>query len=133
MHILAIDDEPDILFIVKAAVEESGDHTVVVSGAAEEALELAAIERPDGILMDVSMPTMDGYTALRRLRSDHRTSSIPVIFLTARAREEDIAGGIALGAAGYITKPFNPCLLTQRLCELIEAAPNGTPPDSPLG
>ena len=122
MHILAIDDEPDILFIVKAAVEESGDHTVVVSGAAEEALELAASERPDGILMDVSMPTMDGYAALRRLRSDHRTSNIPVIFLTARAREEDIAGGIALGAAGYITKPFDPTSVETQILDILHGS-----------
>lgn len=122
MRILAVDDEPDILFIIRAALEEGGEHTVLRAETAEEGVALAIAERPDGILMDVSMPVMDGHAALRRLRADPRTRHIPVIFLSARVGEDDIAEGIALGAAGYITKPFNPCLLPQHVRELIDAA-----------
>jgi two-component system, OmpR family, response regulator len=134
MRILVVDDEPDILLIVRVALEESGEHTVLQAETAEDALEIAQTGAIDGILMDVTMPFMDGHEALKRLKAMETTRAIPVVFLTAMTRERDIAAGLALGAAGYITKPFNPCLLADHIQDLLSgalAAPAGQHAASP--
>ena len=69
-------------------------------------------ERPDVILLDAMMPRMDGYETCRRLKADPATRHIPVIFLTAKAQETEIRKGLALGAVGYLVKPFDPIQLT---------------------
>ncbi len=122
MRILAVDDEPDILLIVRVALEGSGEHTVFQAETAEEGLRIAQSEPLDAILMDVTMPFMDGREALRRLKAMEATRDIPVVFLSAMTLERDIAESLALGAAGYITKPFNPILLLAKLQELLAAA-----------
>jgi phosphoserine phosphatase RsbU/P len=85
------------------------------SGA--KALEHAgAADKPDLILLDVTMPDMDGYEVCTRLKADPETASIPVVFLTARTEAEDEAKGFELGAVDYIHKPFNPTVVRARAC-----------------
>lgn len=87
-----------------------------VSSAAtgRQALEAVKRSKPDAILMDVSMPEMDGYAATRALRGDADTKDIPIVLVTAKDQKADRAWGQILGAKGYVTKPFTDAeLLTQ--------------------
>jgi CheY-like chemotaxis protein len=117
--VLVADDDEDILALVKAVLERSG-HEVMTAGDGVEALALVRDRRPDLAVLDVSMPELDGLEVLRRLREDEATSELPVVLLSARAQEADVARGFAAGASAYIRKPFSPNELSERVGELIE-------------
>jgi CheY-like chemotaxis protein len=106
LRVMVVDDEPDIREIIAVSLER--DPLFVLRGCATggEALATAVEWRPDLTLLDVMMPEMDGLTVLARLRADKRTAPIPVVFVTARARERERF--TAIGAAGVIAKPFDP-------------------------
>jgi putative two-component system response regulator len=91
------------------------DYKLSVAMNGETALAIARKTRPDLILLDVSMPGMDGYEVCRRLAADVETRGIPVILQTSRTDAEDEARGLALGAVDYIIKPFHPELLRARV------------------
>lgn len=87
----------------------------ITAADGREAVEKAISNAPDLILCDVMMPQLDGYGVIKILRSNPRTASIPVIFLTARSAQEDLRKGMSLGAADYITKPFDNAELLQAI------------------
>ncbi|TFW19364.1 diguanylate cyclase [Duganella callida] len=91
------------------------EHTVLLAKNGEQALERAARHLPDLILLDVIMPDMDGYEVLRRLRADAQTAHITVIFISGLGRPEDEANGLKMGAADYISKPFNETVVMARV------------------
>jgi len=104
--ILIVDDEPEVLLIMEVILSGEG-YKVIKANNGKECLEIAQRESPDLILLDVYMPVMDGFKALKRLRANKRTQNIPVIFLTAVAKEaKQIEKGLLLGAEEYITKPI---------------------------
>jgi diguanylate cyclase (GGDEF)-like protein len=105
-RILVVDDDPDILEFVRLNLELDGFDVDTADGGAV-ALEAAAANPPDLMLLDIMMPEIDGLTVLRRMRSDPPTASVPVIILTARSLAEDRVKGLDLGADDYITKPFD--------------------------
>jgi DNA-binding response OmpR family regulator len=105
-RILVVDDDPDILEFVRMNLELDGFVVETANGGAA-ALEAAAANPPDLMLLDIMMPEIDGLTVLRRMRSDPPTASVPVIILTARSLAEDRVRGLDLGADDYITKPFD--------------------------
>ena len=88
-------------------------------------LEKARNEEPDVILLDVMMPGLDGWQVAEALLDDRRTSSIPIVFLTARAEVRDRARGLDLGGIDYVTKPFNPIELAPQVRELIQRVDRG--------
>jgi putative two-component system response regulator len=96
------------------------DYKLSVAMNGETALAIARKTRPDLILLDVSMPGMDGYEVCRRLAADEETRGIPVILQTSRTDAEDEARGLALGAVDYIIKPFHPELLRARVRNHLE-------------
>jgi CheY-like chemotaxis protein len=105
-RILAVDDEPDILMVVRTALSSEGfDVRTASSGA--ECLESAQAEPPDLILLDVMMPEMDGFEVVRRLKADPKTATIPVIMLTALSEKQMIKQAILGGVDYYIVKPFD--------------------------
>jgi DNA-binding response OmpR family regulator len=112
--ILVADDEPDVLELVGYRLSRSG-FTVVEACDGEEALARALDQVPDLAVLDVMMPKLDGYELTRRLRSADATQRMPVILLTARAQESDIATGFEAGADDYLRKPFNPDELVARV------------------
>jgi DNA-binding response OmpR family regulator len=112
--ILVADDDPDILTLVTVRLERAG-YAVVTARDGEEAVQVALDRRPDLAVLDVMMPRADGYEATRRLRGHSETSRMPIILLTARVQEEDIARGIEAGADDYVTKPFSPQELGARV------------------
>jgi PleD family two-component response regulator len=111
--ILAVDDTEANLDILVELL--SDDYEVAVAIDGERALLAAEEECPDLILLDIMMPGMDGYEVCRVLKSNERTSNIPIIFLTALTKDEDEERGLLLGAVDYITKPFNPALVMARV------------------
>ena len=112
--VLVADDDPDILSLVKLRLERSG-YDVVSAGDGEQALETAKARTPDLALLDVMMPKLDGYEVTARLRQETATRHLPVILLTARVQESDIARGIEAGADDYVKKPFSTHELRDRV------------------
>jgi two-component system, OmpR family, alkaline phosphatase synthesis response regulator PhoP len=119
-HILAVDDDDRIRRLVQFNLQRAGYR---VSAAADglEALEQIGQERPDLVLLDITMPRLDGIELLRRLRADPDTVALPVILLTAKAQDEDILEGKRSGADYYLTKPFSPVELLSVVREALGA------------
>jgi DNA-binding response OmpR family regulator len=114
--LLVADDDPDILSLVTLRLERSG-YDVVSAGDGEQALASALARTPDLALLDVMMPKLDGYEVTERLRGEEATRYVPIILLTARVQEADIARGIEAGADDYVEKPFS----TQDLSKRVQA------------
>jgi DNA-binding response OmpR family regulator len=112
--ILVADDEPDVLQLVLYRLRYSG-YGAVGAQDGEEALQLVRDRSPDLVVLDVMMPKLDGYELTRRLRAQEQTRGIPIILLTARAQESDVASGFDAGADDYLRKPFNPDELVARV------------------
>ncbi len=104
--ILIVDDEPENIELLDRRLSRRG-FTVVGATSAEEGLKLARSERPALILMDIKMPNLDGFDAMRLLQADPLTAGIPVIALTAHAMQEDRDRAINAGAKDYETKPVD--------------------------
>jgi CheY-like chemotaxis protein len=119
--VLMIDDEPDIRQIGRMSLKGVGKWQVVLASTGVEGVEAAVRERPDLILLDVMMPGQDGAKTLEQLRGNDATRHIPVIFMTARAREQDVQQYLAHGAIGVITKPFDPMTLPQNIRKMVDA------------
>ena len=105
--ILVVEDEGDIRELLVVTLRFYG-HEVYTGCDGEEALPLTRQTHPELILMDVRMPNLDGYAACRQIRSDPSTSHTPVVFITARGQDAEVAAGYETGAEGYILKPFSP-------------------------
>jgi DNA-binding response OmpR family regulator len=112
--VLVADDDPDILSLVTLRLERSGCD-VVSAGDGEQALATALARTPDLALLDVMMPKLDGYEVTERLRGEESTRYLPIILLTARVQEADIARGIEAGADDYVEKPFSTQDLSRRV------------------
>ena len=119
MKVLIVDDEPDIRRIAKLGLSRVGGMEVVEAANGAEALVRAKEEKPDAVLLDVMMPGLDGPSTLARLREDPATSGIPVVFLTAKAIAAELERLKGLGAAGVLTKPFDPMTLARELRALL--------------
>ncbi len=118
--VLMIDDEPDIRQVGRLALKAVGKWEVALAASGSEGVELAAREKPDVILLDVMMPGMDGLTTFARLRAQDATARTPVIFMTAKVQNHEIAQYLALGALGVITKPFDPMLLPREIQRIFD-------------
>jgi len=117
--VLVIDDNPEIRQAI-AGIFPSGC-TVYESSNGEEGVQKAFDELPSLIISDISMPGMDGFEVCRILKTDERTSHIPVMLLTAKTSDASKITGLSTGADDYVTKPFNPLLLLIRARNLIES------------
>ena len=104
-HILVIEDAPDNRNVAELILRDAG-HTVVSVGDAASGIIAALISHPDVILMDLSLPKLDGWEATRRLKSNPATRDIPVIAFTAHALPTDIERAQAAGCSSVIAKPF---------------------------
>jgi CheY-like chemotaxis protein len=110
-RILVVDDEDDIREVATVSLEGVGSHEVLTACCGRDAVEIAAAERPDAILLDVMMPDLDGPSTLALLQQTAETRDIPVIFLTAKAQDTDIRALEQLGVAAVLVKPFDPMTL----------------------
>ena len=118
MRVLVVDDDPVILKLLQVNFEMEG-FSVLTAGDGVEGLSAAREERPDVIVTDVMMPRMNGIELVTALEADEVTRAIPVILLSARAQAADIVHGLEAGADDYITKPFEPLELVDRVHRLL--------------
>ena len=112
-HIFLVDDEVITLNLGRAVLQQKYIVTPLQSG--EKLLSLLEDVKPDLILLDVIMPGMCGYDAIREIKANSRVSDIPVVFLSGKSEAESELLGLSLGAVDYIKKPFSPKLLLKRL------------------
>lgn len=106
-RLLLIDDDPNLILLVKDYLEFRG-YEVITAENGREALEILEKDIPDMIICDVMMPEMDGYTLVKHVRDDPKTSWIPVLFLSAKGQSQDRVKGLNIGADVYMVKPFEP-------------------------
>jgi len=119
-RILYVDDDADIREVAQMSLELDPALEVRTCASGPEAIEAAAEWRPDLILLDVMMPGMDGPTVFARLREQLDTAAIPVVFITARTRSQEVEGFRELGARGVIAKPFDPMSLAEQVRGLLD-------------
>jgi CheY-like chemotaxis protein len=117
-RVVLAEDEPDIQLIARLALKRAGFDVTTASTGVDA---LARIEEaaPDVIVLDWMMPDMDGPETCARLKANPATRDIPVIFVTAKSQQSEIARGLALGAVGYITKPFDALTLGDQVKDLL--------------
>ena len=115
-RILHVEDVPSIQVVTRIALEKIGGFEVLSCPSGQAALDQVQAFAPDLILLETVLPKMDGFELCRRLRQDPRHAGRKILFLTARGRDIDRAKGLALGADGYLTKPFS----TRELLEHME-------------
>jgi CheY-like chemotaxis protein len=124
--VLLVEDNEDNLVVYRTILEHVG-YTVIEARDGEEGISRAQSELPDIILMDISIPKLDGWEATERLKGDGNTSEIPIIALTAHALEEDRMKAMRVGCDGYLAKPVEPRRVVQEVEKLIG------PADGPAG
>ncbi len=117
--VVLCDDDPDIRAIGEMSLRDVGGWEVTCVSDGEAALEAARRERPDFILLDVMMPTLDGPGTFAKLQDDPACRDIPVVFMTAKAQPHELRGYTELGAAGVIAKPFDPITLPDEIRALV--------------
>jgi DNA-binding response OmpR family regulator len=120
-RILIADDDPLLRTLLQHKLT-AADHQVVAAEHGGEVLDSVRDYAPDLIVLDAMMPVMDGFEVLRRLKGEQSTRDIPVIMLTALKREQDVVGGLQLGAADYLAKPFIPDELVERIRRVLGAS-----------
>lgn len=119
--VLIADDEPNILISLEFLMKREG-YRVVLAHDGQEACELIASERPDLLLLDVMMPRKTGYDVCHEVRANAEFKELPILMLTAKGRDTDVAKGLALGANAYIVKPFSTKELVQKVRDMLGGA-----------
>ena len=117
-RVLVVDDEPANVELIVRRLSGNGYETLTASNG-HDAIAVATKEQPDLILMDIMMPGLDGWQATRLLKGDPKTANIPVVFVTARDRPEDVAAGFEAGGMMYVNKPVEPVELFARVRQAI--------------
>jgi DNA-binding response OmpR family regulator len=126
--ILVVDDEPRMRRFMRMNLDLEG-YRVIEAENGLEAVNRVRDDLPDLVLMDVMMPEMDGFEALRLIRE---TSNVPVIMLTVKGEEDDRVRGLELGADDYVTKPFSPRELASRIKAVLRRAETPTPAEGSI-
>ncbi len=120
MKVVVVDDSPEIIEVVSLCFQLRWSGTSLLSASTgAKGLELIEAENPDMVILDIGLPDMDGFQVLRELR---RFSQVPVIMLTVRSEDTDVAKGLELGADDYITKPFSHIELIARVQAVLRRA-----------
>ena len=116
--ILIIDDSAVTCSMLTERIKSAGYQTVSVNDG-EQGLELMRQELPDLVILDIRMPGMDGFEVCRLAKADPGLANIPILFVTTAGGQKDIDRGKALGASGYVTKPYDGSLLNEEIKRLI--------------
>jgi DNA-binding response OmpR family regulator len=118
--VLVVEDDPVIIDLLTLTLELEG-WAVLRAKDAVSALETARAERPDIVVSDVMMPGRSGFDLIADLRADEATAAIPVMLLSAKALAAEVAEGYSAGAVDYVTKPFDPDDLVERIQKVLDA------------
>ncbi|HEY2814938.1 MAG TPA: response regulator [Acidimicrobiales bacterium] len=119
-RVLVVDDDPVILKLLEVNFEMEG-FTVILAHDGDEGIEVARSEQPDIIVSDIMMPKKSGLELVTEIKGDPATRDIPIILLSAKAQNADVRSGMEAGADDYITKPFEPLDLVDRVNRLLSA------------
>ena len=122
MRILVIDDDPGVRMLCKIAFRAEGDE-IIPAANGREGLELLATEAVDAVVLDVMLPSINGFEIMRRIREDARWSDLPVVLLSVRVGIQDQIDGWRSGADEYLTKPFSPSALAAKVYEICRLGP----------
>jgi CheY-like chemotaxis protein len=125
-RLLVIDDEADLRRVIQIALEELEDWQIVLAASGQEGLQTVRTGQWDAILLDISMPNMDGFTVFEQLQADDKTQSIPVVLLTAKVLPHDRARFAEMNIAGVMTKPFDPITLGDQITQLLRWEKSGS-------
>ncbi|MEW6141722.1 MAG: response regulator [Chloroflexota bacterium] len=125
--ILVVDDDPAALRLVQYTLQQEG-YDVITASNGLEGLRKAVSESPDLLVLDVMLPGIDGFEIATRLRAQEATTRMPILMMSAKAREVDKATGLKVGADDYIIKPADPAVISQRIAELLARKTGGPPP-----
>ncbi|MCL4253286.1 MAG: response regulator transcription factor [Anaerolineae bacterium] len=117
--ILIAEDERDIRELISFTLTFAG-HEIIQASNGAEAVELAPKIMPDLIMMDVRMPRMTGYEACRAIKQMDEVKHIPVVFLSAKGQDDEVTDAMEAGAMDYITKPFSPTELSEKVASLLK-------------
>jgi two-component system, OmpR family, response regulator len=123
--VLVVEDDADIQKVIRMSLKMRGVTEIVVVDNGTDCIDRLSGFTPDVILLDVMMPHLDGYETCRRLKESLATRAIPVVFLTARVQKADRERGMKLGAAGYLTKPFDPMTLHDQIVAVLDKHESG--------
>ena len=118
-RLMIVDDDNNIRLLIKQTLEELEDIEISEANNAEDALYMVQQIKPDLILLDVTLPNMDGYQFVEKIKQSPELENIKIFMITAKAQEKEINRGIGLGANLYITKPFDPEYLLINTCEYL--------------
>lgn len=130
--ILVIEDEEDVSDLIRYNLKKA-QLRVLVAADGVEGLRIAGEERPDGIILDIMLPRLNGFEVTKKLRADARTATIPLLILSAKGESTSRIKGLELGADDYLSKPFSPRELVLRVESLLrrsKAAESPAPPSS---
>ena len=119
--VLVVDDDPVIQKLLQVNFELEG-YKVLTASDGVEGLERARAELPDAIILDIMMPRMNGLEVARALKASDDTRDIPVLLLSAKAQASDVTQGMEIGADDYVTKPFDPAELLERVGDLLKGS-----------
>jgi DNA-binding response OmpR family regulator len=128
--ILVIDDQKELADLVRRALEREG-YDVIIATSGTSGLEIAKEQRPDLVVLDLTMPDLDGLEVCRALREDPRHGAIPILVLSARAAAADRVAGLEVGADDYLIKPFEARELVLRVGAILRRAKE-RPPERPI-
>jgi DNA-binding response OmpR family regulator len=118
--ILLVDDQPQITKILNDVLSKKG-FTIAMAFNGEVAYQKALELKPNLIIMDIMMPVLSGFDAARKIKSHDELKGIPIIFLTAKGQDSDKEEADALGAVGFVTKPFSPKFLLGLVEEILSS------------
>jgi CheY-like chemotaxis protein len=118
-QVLIVDDEERIRELVQACLEDLGGWNTLRAASGQEGLNIAQTQPIDAILLDVSMPDMDGFAVYEQLQANSATKSIPVILLTAKVQPSDRVRFAQMGIAGVIVKPFEPTTISEEVARIL--------------
>ena len=120
--ILSVDDEPDVTALVRFHFSKAG-YEVLTAASGREAIETIRCRHPDLVLVDLMLPDIDGLGLCEIIRQNSATAAIPIVILTSWATAEARQAGLELGAIDYVTKPFSPRDLVDRVARLLGQRP----------
>ncbi|MGH9247272.1 MAG: response regulator transcription factor [Acidimicrobiales bacterium] len=119
LTVLVVEDDPVILRLLEVNFDMEG-FVVRTATDGQEALDSVRTDRPDAVVVDIMMPVLSGLDFLAGLRGDPAIADVPVLLLSAKAQASDIRTGLAAGADDYVTKPFEPLDLVERVTRLVD-------------
>jgi len=123
--VLVVEDEEDILELIRFNLEKNG-YTTLCARTGDEGLRKAKAYGPDLVLLDLMLPNMDGAEVCLRIKSDVATQHIPIMMVTAKSAESDVVRGLIIGADDYLAKPFSPSILIARIAALLRRTGGAT-------